>query len=170
MVNKIEALPLIERKKEFNKAIRSMNKIDRDENTSFFDSDIKYFSVLRDTCDDEIPSIEAVINVNPYPRMFPCINSFKLFEALKEKVVNDIADYSYYFREMILQGVMYDIKCAEYIFWLKENYNIEIKQIKQYESCNGNKKIDIFNILYDLHKPYTKVKLKRTNKTTIPYK
>lgn len=158
MANKIEALPLIERKREYNKAIRSMNKIDRNEHTSFFDSDIKHFSVLRDTCDDEIPPIDPVFNTNPHPRMFPCINSFKLFEALKEMVVNDIADYSYYFREMILKGVMYDIKCTEYRNWLKATYKKEIGQVKQYENCNAKRKMDNFNILYNLHKPYSNVK------------
>jgi len=156
MVNKIEALPLIEKKREYNKAIRSMNKIDRNEHTSFFDSDIKYFSVLRDTCDDEIPPIDPVFNINPHPRMFPCINSFKLFESLKENIgKNVLADYSFIFRQMRDDKLIFEnIKDTEFRDWLGEIYDVSIDKTKQLPICSPPLKVKLYNILKDIFKPY----------------
>lgn len=80
---------------------------------------------------------------NPYPRIFPALKHFELFEYWHNAVQeNELAEYSFIYRQMIMDGFIYeDIKPTEFINWLNNTYEIALDELKQYNNCKGGGKI-----------------------------
>jgi len=95
--------------------------------------------------------------INKYPQVFLNPKAYELFEKLHEtykSTKNPLADYSFIYRMMIIDGLILDsYKPQMFINWLsKKDYSIHIDKIKTLEKCKTDSKIQTYNITKKLLK------------------
>jgi hypothetical protein len=96
-------------------------------------------------------------NKNFHPRIFACLNAFKLFNCFKEEVREKckLADYSFIYRQMQEDNLIYPyVGVAEYRNFLYEEFDIDIDKIKQLSGCSTANKKSIYSKLKEQNKPY----------------
>ncbi len=139
----------------FKKAITAMAEISIDYDTDDFKKHVERLTFLKENIPDGANLNGAEPHeLNPHPRYFISVNAFKLFESFRETIVNELADYSFIYRQMVADGLMYDIKDMEYRNWLGKNYKIAIDKTKQLGGCKTKTKMGTYKMLFDLYKPY----------------
>ncbi|MFL0088544.1 hypothetical protein [Tenacibaculum maritimum] len=83
---------------------------------------------------------------NPHPRFFTSLIAFKIFEEFKNTIENPLADYSFIYRIMLKDGLIYDsIGDSEYRKWLSSTYQIEIEKTKQFNRCSTISKKQLYS-------------------------
>ena len=114
---------------------------------------MEYFS-----CKDIVESMNTDIkndinNTNPYPRIFINNYGFKVFERMRRTVINPLADYSFIYRIMIKDKLIYkSIGDSEFREWLSDNYQIEIDKTKQLDLCKTVAKEQMYSIIKSIIK------------------
>lgn len=80
---------------------------------------------------------------NPHPRIFKNIDSFLLFESLKNDVraLKELADFSFIYRRMQKDGFIYDgIVDTEFREFLSKEYSVSIDKMKLLDYCRTDLK------------------------------
>jgi hypothetical protein len=96
---------------------------------------------------------------NPYPRIFKNKSCYDLFLWLKDNfVVNEYADYSHIFYEMLKRSLIYKIPHSEYIQFLFDELNVELNnnRLKSSAKIPINKN-NTFKNGIDIIKPFSTV-------------
>lgn len=162
-LSKNASLPPNAQKTAINSVVLTLKKNKFEKGTNSLDNEIEYLEALRDDILDgmpqvktlkDIPKAEILDNINPHPRIFKSVNAFKLFEMFLSFVENDLADYSFIYRKMVADGLMYNIRDIEFRDWLDKNYNVAIDKTKTLENCSPPLKVKLYNILKERFEPY----------------
>ncbi|MCD9621882.1 hypothetical protein [Tenacibaculum maritimum] len=83
---------------------------------------------------------------NPHPRFFTSLRGFKIFERFKGTIQNPLADYSFIYRMMLKDNLIYEsIGDSEYRRWLSSEYDIEIDKTKQLGRCSTFSKEQLYS-------------------------
>ncbi|CAA0242302.1 hypothetical protein TMFC_50131 [Tenacibaculum maritimum] len=83
---------------------------------------------------------------NPHPRFFTSLRGFKIFERFKGTIQNPLADYSFIYRMMLKDNLIYEsIGDSEYRRWLSSEYHIEIDKTKQLGRCSTPPKEQLYS-------------------------
>jgi len=139
----------------YKKTLREMGNIRIEYNPGEFKKHIEHMTVLKENAPNEGNSETPTGSLNFHPRIFPCPNAFKLFEAFKENIVkNELADYSFIYRKMVEDELMHNIKDTEYRVWLLATYDIDIANTKQLQRCKTTHKLNLYKALKSENKPY----------------
>ncbi|WP_040254127.1 hypothetical protein [Psychroserpens mesophilus] len=150
----ISPITPIEQECEYKKIITAMSNIDYEHGTDFFDRDIFHLSNLKNNIINT-NHFQTANDVFAHPRIFTTGLGYKLFELLKDNLVkNDHADYSFIYRMMIKDDLIYPtVGDSEFREWLNNEYMIVIDKTKQYDNCKTIDKINLYSILKDSIKP-----------------
>lgn len=151
-IQKLKDLPIQEQLRELKKIKSEIEQINYKHNSKEFRKEIKLILTMIDAVECDISAINSKNSANPHPRIFTSSNAFKLFDSMRKCVVKDLADYSFIYRKMIEDGLMHDIRDAEYRKWLEDNYQVVIEKTKQLQRCNTGTKTKIYKLLKDLYK------------------
>jgi hypothetical protein len=95
---------------------------------------------------------ESRINnvTNPYPRIFYNDFAYNFFEQIKQTVTNDLADFSFIYRKMINDKLIFErVGDSEFRSWLSSKYEIEIDKMKQLHNCTTDKKEQFYTMIKD---------------------
>ena len=111
-----------------------------------FSSNDKNISIKTESKDKDNSSK----NTNPHPRIFKSELGFRFFDRLRTNVKNPLADYSFIYRKMIQDGIIYEtIGDSEFRHWLSSNYQIEIDKTKQLYLCTTPNKEKLYSTTKD---------------------
>lgn len=87
---------------------------------------------------------------NIHPRIFINNYAFMVFERLKETIYNPLADYSFIYRKMIKDKLIFEtIGDSEFRQWLSKTYQVEIDKTKQLHRCTTDKKEQLYSEIKD---------------------
>lgn len=88
---------------------------------------------------------------NKYKRIFKTDFAYNFFEQLRGIVQNDIADYSFIYRKMILDKLIFDnVGLNEFTRFLSAEYEVEIDKMKQLDNCRTVAKEQLYTTIKDL--------------------
>jgi hypothetical protein len=95
----------------------------------------------------KIRSKKTIIN-NPHKRIFSSDFAYNFFEQLRQTITNNLADYSFIYRKMLSENLIYEtIGDSEFRRWLSTNYEVEIDKTKQLHICTTNRKIQLYSTI-----------------------
>ena len=87
---------------------------------------------------------------NPYTRVFINDFAYNCFEQLRAIVNNDLADYSFIYRKMIADELIFEsVGVSEFTRFLSTNYEVEIDQMKQLYLCSTETKEQLYTTIKD---------------------
>jgi hypothetical protein len=135
--------------------IYSMTKIDYESNTSSLCKEITLLEkrVKLNKKHDKLKETQGQLNSNPYPRIFKNISSFRIFERMQEVIKNPLADYSFIYRKMLKDGLIFStVGDSEFRLWLSNNYSIEIDKTKQLYRCTTPTKEGLYSTVKSIIK------------------
>lgn len=110
---------------------------------------VKYLKILKEylKCESLVKSEYNLpkSKSNPHPRIFVDNYAYKLFERLKTTIKNPLADYSFIYRKMINDKLIYEsVGDSEFRHWLSNIYEVEIDKMKQLHICSTNAKENLY--------------------------
>lgn len=123
-------------------------------NNSYLEKFVKYLKLMMEylSCKSlaeytrNIPQ-HNINKGNPHPRIFENAHAFRLFERLKTKINNPLADYSFIYRKMINDNLIFEsVGDSEFRSWLSSNYEVEIDKMKQLHNCTTNTKEQVYTM------------------------
>lgn len=113
---------------------------------------VKYLDLMHEylTCkfmfESFSPKNNDTIIENPHPRIFTSLYAYRVFEDLRLNVKNPLADYSFYYRVMIKDDLIFkSVGDSEYRDWLNLNYEIAIDKTKQLHICTTHNKERLYS-------------------------
>jgi len=127
---------------------------------------VKYLKLLNEylSCLSMVESIEldkkedngitgSDENKNPYPRIFCNDYAFRIFKRTKKYVKNPLADYSFFYRKMIEDKLIFEsVGESEFRTWLSSEYEVEIDKMKQLHICSTQSKEQFYSTIKDIVK------------------
>lgn len=122
---------------------------------------VKYLKLLMEylSCKSLIESRNTTItnlqkeSINLYPRFFTSIYAYRVFERLSKTVKNPLADFSFIYRKMIEDKLIYEtIGDSEFRQWLSTNYEVEIDKTKQLHLCSTASKEQLYSTIKSIIK------------------
>jgi hypothetical protein len=85
---------------------------------------------------------------NPHKRIFSSDFAYSFFEQLRQIVTNDLADYSFIYRKMIIDKLIFEnVGDSEFRRWLGSNYDTEIDKTKQLHICTTQRKEQLYSTI-----------------------
>ncbi len=87
-------------------------------------------------------------NINWHPKIFETQQDFELFELLQPKVIDKLADYSYFYRIMVKENKIH-AKPTPFANWLNKTYEIDdlIPKVKTLAECKTEAKKQIYETI-----------------------
>lgn len=92
------------------------------------------------------------LKVNPHPREFKNLKAYKVFERWYQErdEKTQLADMSYVYWKLREDNLLHNIKPAEYIDWLNDEFQISLSKLKQLHLCENQKRNRLYSTIKDL--------------------
>jgi hypothetical protein len=111
--------------------------------SSIFKKEIDFFNSKKNNLDNEISE-------NKYPRIFTSGKAYKIFNTFINKSNVTKSDYSFIFRIMQKDNLIYDtIRNTEYKEWLNEKFSITLEKVKTLNDSRTDNKQEYYQSIKD---------------------